>query len=87
MKKLVISAILTIFSTLTNAEYVALSLPKQSELNSEKFYKASVAVNKIQDNSVQKAVETILNASPKEMINLVSDKSQAGKSVKFLKMD
>ncbi len=86
MKKLVISAILTIFSTLTNAEYVALSLPKQSELNSEKFYKASVAVNKIQDNSVQKAVETILNASPKEMINLVSDKSQAGKSVKFLKM-
>ena len=84
MKKLVISAILTIFSTLTNAEYVALSLPKQSELNSEKFYKASVAVNKIQDNSVQKAVETILNASPKEMINLVSDKSQAGKSVKFL---
>ena len=86
MKKLITSVFVAFFCTITNAEYVAISLPKQSELNSEKFYNASIAVNRIQDNSVQTAVDNILKATPQELKNLVSDTSQANKSAKFLKM-
>ena len=82
----IIILILTICSSAL-ADYVSVALPKSSELNDlNKFYDASIAINKLSDNEVQNAVTKILSASQDELKNLVANKSMANKAAKFLKL-
>ncbi len=69
------------------AEYVAINLPKKSELNdSRKFYDASVVVNKLDTNDVQQAVEKILATSAKDIQNLLVNQSSTKKALAFLRL-
>ena len=72
MKKVITTLIITTIACISAfAEYVAIALPKESELNdNRKFYDASIAVNKIDDNTLQQAVETLLSTPSSELSKL-----------------
>ena len=87
MKKVITTLIITTIACISAfAEYVAIALPKESELNdNRKFYDASIAVNKIDDNTQQQAVETLLSTPSSELSKLLTNPQNATRASKFLK--
>ena len=87
MKKFLPIITLITTSITAFAEYITVALPKNSELNdNRKFYDASVAVYKIEDNQVQDAVNKIINTPSNELKNLMVNPNSATRATKFLKM-